>query len=154
MTNNLTKFGCLQPFLQLNDDLIHIYQPFPYYLQSDNFCLGHMHTHLPLACIDQIIHEKSSQHPPLHKWLENLLFKSNIIQSLLEPSTNFNNANNKINSFSKCPNTWTIVENISSSLLFSHFSCANYVNPSYPWHYMTTPLILLFTFDILPFIWI
>jgi hypothetical protein len=71
MTNNLTKFGCLQPRLQLNDDLIHIYQP---YLQSDNFCLGHMHTHLPLACIDQIIHEKSPQHLPLHKWLKNLPF--------------------------------------------------------------------------------
>jgi hypothetical protein len=74
----LTKFGCLQPCLQLNDDLIHIYQPFPYYLQSDNFSLGHLHTHLPLACIDQIIHEKSPQHPPLHKWLKNLPFNETL----------------------------------------------------------------------------
>jgi hypothetical protein len=37
MIDHLVKFGCLQPHLQTNDNLIHIYHPFMYCLQNDKF---------------------------------------------------------------------------------------------------------------------
>jgi hypothetical protein len=67
MIDHLFKFGCLQPHLQTNDNLIPVYHPFMYCLQNDKFrqdLIQNLQTHHHLIHIDEIIHEFS--HNILH----------------------------------------------------------------------------------------